>query len=168
MGSGRHGCTLGGHFTLFKGGGLLGGCRPPNPPPYLGELPPPDPQGRPQTTLMNVINFIGPQSLATSAASHFNSVGRTHFNSVGRTRTCSLTAASLCSARRPALEPEGVHFEPGGRRKHECTLVSYRCRVRAMSDWFFGDRKSSSLGVWAAPGARETLPEGGGQSPPPF
>jgi hypothetical protein len=29
-------------------------------------------------------------------------------------------------------------------------------------------RKSSMLGVWAAPGAREILPKGGGRSPPPF
>ena len=33
---------------------------------------------------------------------------------------------------------------------------------------FVEDRKSVILGVWAAPGAPETLPKGGGRSPPPF
>ena len=32
----------------------------------------------------------------------------------------------------------------------------------------FKDRKSVILGVWAAPGAPETLPKGGGLRPPPF
>ncbi len=32
----------------------------------------------------------------------------------------------------------------------------------------FKGRKSAILGVWAAPGARETLPKGGGLRPPPF
>ncbi len=33
---------------------------------------------------------------------------------------------------------------------------------------FFKDRKYVILGVWAAPGARETIPLGGGLRPPPF
>ncbi len=33
---------------------------------------------------------------------------------------------------------------------------------------FFMGRKSVILGVWAAPGAPETLPKGGGLRPPPF
>ena len=33
---------------------------------------------------------------------------------------------------------------------------------------FVNGRKSVILGVWAAPGAPETLPKGGGRSPPPF
>ena len=33
---------------------------------------------------------------------------------------------------------------------------------------FFKDRKSVILGVWVAPGARETIPLGGGLRPPPF
>ncbi len=33
---------------------------------------------------------------------------------------------------------------------------------------FFEDRKSGIFGVWAALGARETIPKGGGRSPPPF
>ena len=36
------------------------------------------------------------------------------------------------------------------------------------SRWGFSDLMDSViLGVWAAPGARETLPKGGGRSPPP-
>ena len=31
----------------------------------------------------------------------------------------------------------------------------------------FRDQKSSILGVWTAPGAPKTIPEGGGPSPPP-
>ena len=33
---------------------------------------------------------------------------------------------------------------------------------------FVKDRKSVNLGVWAAPGARDTIPLGGGLRPPPF
>jgi len=33
---------------------------------------------------------------------------------------------------------------------------------------FFTDLKSWILGVWASPGGRETLPNAGGRSPPPF
>ena len=35
-------------------------------------------------------------------------------------------------------------------------------------DYFHKDRKSLILGVWAAPGARETLPNGGGLRPQSF
>jgi hypothetical protein len=40
-----------------------------------------------------------------------------------------------------------------------CTLEGYN---------LFEDLKSAILGVWAAPGARDTIPKGGGRSPPPF
>ena len=75
--------------------------------------------------------------------------------------------------RSPAASPAVITSEIGGdgiggQAMKVLISTPYRCRVRAMSGWLFGDRKSSSFGVWAAPGARETLPEGGGQSPPPF
>ena len=49
-------------------------------------------------------------------------------------------------------------------RKHYrgCNLDGYKVLK------LFKDRKLVILGVWAPPGARETLPKGGGRSPPPF
>ncbi len=46
------------------------------------------------------------------------------------------------------------------RLKRGCTLGGYKI------DQFFKDRKSVILGVWAAPGAPETLPKDAGRSPP--
>ena len=43
-----------------------------------------------------------------------------------------------------------------------CTVGGYKiCEL-------LKDRESVILGVWAAPGARETIPKGGGLGPPPF
>ncbi len=50
--------------------------------------------------------------------------------------------------------------------KLEC-LPSRGCTLGGKFQVFKG-RKSVILGVWAAPGARETIPLGGGLRPPPF
>jgi hypothetical protein len=53
---------------------------------------------------------------------------------------------------RPSLAPRPLRG---------CTVGGYEI------DQLFKDRKSVILGVWAAPGAPETLPKGRGRSPPP-
>jgi hypothetical protein len=54
-----------------------------------------------------------------------------------------------------------VHMRP------MCMCVAALC-VAVELFKILKDRKSVSFGVWAAPGAPETLPKGGGRSPPPF
>ena len=73
----------------------------------------------------------------------------TPFGAQGRSPPRAVTAFLLCI---------GLHtlFKP-------CFYMSHKNTYE-----FLTDRKSSILGVWAAPGGRETFQKGGGRSPPPF
>jgi hypothetical protein len=51
-------------------------------------------------------------------------------------------------------------------------LCCKRRQLRGLMLWFsiigfWAGRRSSILGVWAAPAAQQTIPKGGGRSPPP-
>ncbi len=65
------------------------------------------------------------------------------------------------------------HWVDLGRSCEDATFVSYDACSIAL--WIghkvlevAKDRKPAILGVWASPGAPETLPKGGGLRPPPF
>ncbi len=65
----------------------------------------------------------------------------------------SLTLSTVARASMPHMSR---------RKMRGCTLAGSKV-VKQMKD-----RKSVIFGVWAAPGAPETRPKGGGRSPPPF
>ncbi len=73
--------------------------------------------------------------------------------------------------------PKAHRPEPGAKPAETVDVVKYGVRTRVLQTvavlWhgnfdLFSDRKSVILGIWAAPGALEILPKGGGRSAPPF
>ena len=71
------------------------------------------------------------------------------------------TTSTACRRLRP--ERRCLRRRPARRRGGQTVAVLWHENFN-----FFKDRKSAILGVWAAPGAPETLPKGGGLRPPPF
>ena len=76
----------------------------------------------------------------------------------GGARTCNATA--LLNPYSTGGLPKQATVACGGPHLYVAAL-----RVAIEIDLLFKDRKSVILGVWAVPGAPETLPKGGGRSP---
>ncbi len=92
--------------------------------------------------------------------------GQTAFRYPVITRCRRQESKANMKAKRAGADPKATDTAP-----YEFTVVSRVIRGCTLGgykmDQFFKDRKSVILEVWAAPGAPETLPQGGGLSPPP-